>query len=271
MRPLPSASDNLIGRGAHHGDEASLSSPPNHLRAPPMRCFLATESELDATGERPAPPTHPPAFVQKPSLESTNLPTPTPDQHQSPGLAPRSSVSAANSSPLSSSSSASSLLSYSPSAIGHGVLDGNAEPLASLFAALSRPESAISTSSSRRNSLTASSLSYRDSAAAPRSEASHQDAASSPVPQLIMPSLSVPRRRPFSDAGRSIGKLKVLVAGQAGMSYPILLQLPSSSSLTLIQTRNRYRQDFTNPVSIPKLRAHRTYRPSHPSQAGSDS
>jgi hypothetical protein len=225
MRPLPSGSDNLTGRGAHHGDEADLLPVPNHPGAPPMTCYFATESELDATGGRPELPSHPTAFVRKPSHESPGLPTPTPDQHESSGLVPHSSASAASSSPLSSSSSNSSLLSYSPSAIGHGVLDGCAGPPASLFAALSRPESAISTSSSRRNSLTASSLSYRDSsspsaAAALRSEASHQDVASSPVPQLIMPSLNVPRRRPFSDAGRSIGKLKVAVAGQAGMLRP---------------------------------------------------
>ena len=36
------------------------------------------------------------------------------------------------------------------------------------------------------------------------------------IPQLIMPSLTVPRRRPFSEVGKSLGKLKIMVAGQTG-------------------------------------------------------
>jgi hypothetical protein len=43
-------------------------------------------------------------------------------------------------------------------------------------------------------------------------------------PQLIMPCLTVPRRRPFSEVGKSLGKLKIMVAGQTGMlsSYSLL-------------------------------------------------
>lgn len=70
--------------------------------------------------------------------------------------------------------------------------------------------------------MTASTMSYQDSSvasatAASRGEAHLQDVASSPVPQFIMPSLRVPRRRPFSDAGKSIGKLRLLVVGSDGM------------------------------------------------------
>lgn len=36
------------------------------------------------------------------------------------------------------------------------------------------------------------------------------------IPQFIMPSLTVPRRRPFSEVGKSLGKLKIMVAGQSG-------------------------------------------------------
>lgn len=39
----------------------------------------------------------------------------------------------------------------------------------------------------------------------------------SSVPQLIMPSLTVPHRRPFSHVGKSLGKLKIMVAGRPGM------------------------------------------------------
>ncbi|KAG6005505.1 hypothetical protein E4U21_007899 [Claviceps maximensis] len=43
------------------------------------------------------------------------------------------------------------------------------------------------------------------------------------VPQLVMPSLMVPRRRSFSETGRSLGKLKILVTGQAGIGKRSLI------------------------------------------------
>ncbi len=43
--------------------------------------------------------------------------------------------------------------------------------------------------------------------------ASIQDSA----PQLIMPSIKMPSRRPFTDQGKSMGRLKVLIAGDSGM------------------------------------------------------
>jgi len=37
------------------------------------------------------------------------------------------------------------------------------------------------------------------------------------LPQLVMPSISMPRRRPFTERGKNIGKLKIMVAGTKGM------------------------------------------------------
>lgn len=47
------------------------------------------------------------------------------------------------------------------------------------------------------------------------------DAARSPTaldtaPQLVMPSIQMPSRRPFTERGRSMGKLKILLAGDSG-------------------------------------------------------
>ena len=39
------------------------------------------------------------------------------------------------------------------------------------------------------------------------------------APQLIMPSINMPSRRPFTTTGRSMGRLKVLVAGDSGKRY----------------------------------------------------
>jgi hypothetical protein len=36
-------------------------------------------------------------------------------------------------------------------------------------------------------------------------------------PQLVMPSLAMPSRRPFTDRGKQMGRLKVAVAGAHGM------------------------------------------------------
>lgn len=38
------------------------------------------------------------------------------------------------------------------------------------------------------------------------------------VPQLIMPSIKMPSRRPFTDRGKAVGRLKILVAGDTGIS-----------------------------------------------------
>ncbi|PHH72416.1 hypothetical protein CDD83_4946 [Cordyceps sp. RAO-2017] len=46
----------------------------------------------------------------------------------------------------------------------------------------------------------------------------------STTPQLVMPSLVVPSRRPFSDIGRSLGNLRLLVAGQAGIGKTSLIR-----------------------------------------------
>jgi hypothetical protein len=37
------------------------------------------------------------------------------------------------------------------------------------------------------------------------------------APQLIMPSISMPKRRPFTEKGKGLGRLRILLAGRAGM------------------------------------------------------
>lgn len=47
-------------------------------------------------------------------------------------------------------------------------------------------------------------------------------------PQLVMPSIQMPSRRPFTVKGKSMGKLKVLIAGEAGQlasSYPLVVMM----------------------------------------------
>ncbi|KAI9850416.1 MAG: hypothetical protein M1838_005693 [Thelocarpon superellum] len=44
------------------------------------------------------------------------------------------------------------------------------------------------------------------------------------MPQLIMPSIKMPSRRPFTEKGRAMGRLKVLIAGQAGVGKTSLIK-----------------------------------------------
>jgi len=44
------------------------------------------------------------------------------------------------------------------------------------------------------------------------------------VPQLVMPSLSMPKRRPFTDRGKQMGRLKVLIMGPSGTGKTCLLR-----------------------------------------------
>ncbi|KAK8191428.1 uncharacterized protein BKA78DRAFT_134756 [Phyllosticta capitalensis] len=44
------------------------------------------------------------------------------------------------------------------------------------------------------------------------------------IPQLVMPSIQMPVRRPFTDRGKNLGKLKVLVAGGVGVGKTSLIK-----------------------------------------------
>jgi len=48
--------------------------------------------------------------------------------------------------------------------------------------------------------------------------------ASANFPQLVMPSIQMPRRRPFTTRGKCMGKIKVLIAGQSGIGKTSLIR-----------------------------------------------
>ena len=45
------------------------------------------------------------------------------------------------------------------------------------------------------------------------------------IPQLVMPSIRLPSRRPFTERGRGMGRLKVLIAGDSGEYIPFCVRL----------------------------------------------
>lgn len=84
------------------------------------------------------------------------------------------------------------------------------------------PPSFISSPGSRRNSDAGSSLDDNNSQAITSSGEEDRGMGSELIdsgsaPQLVMPSIKMPSRRPFTDKGKNMGRLKVLVAGDSGM------------------------------------------------------
>ena len=69
----------------------------------------------------------------------------------------------------------------------------------------------------------------------PQSQSSMQDSA----PQLIMPSIKMPSRRPFTERGKGLGRLKVLVAGDSGMRTGIPEGSPNYDAYTMLQVLAR--------------------------------
>lgn len=88
-----------------------------------------------------------------------------------------------------------------------------------------------------------------------------QQGASSSFPQLVMPSIQMPTRRPFTTKGKSMGKLKVLVAGRAGQSPFFTSQCICRVITSANVLRQRYWQDVAHSFHRAKLRRHRTRRP----------
>jgi hypothetical protein len=76
-----------------------------------------------------------------------------------------------------------------------------------------------------------------------------------------MPSIQMPTRRPFTTKGKSMGKLKVLVAGRAGQSTYSTLQCICRVITDANVLRQRHRQDVAHSIYRAKLRRHRTRRP----------
>ena len=116
------------------------------------------------------------------------------------------------------------------------------QPLTPLFSASPAPESITSSSHSRRgsdlDSLTSETISQVISESEDDTELQSEETDSEGAPQLVMPSIKMPSRRPFTERGKNMGRLKVMVAGDSGgffiQSYAILL----------INKRYRNWQDF---------------------------
>lgn len=75
------------------------------------------------------------------------------------------------------------------------------------------------------------------------------------APQLVMPSIKMPSRRPFTEKGRNIGRLKVLIAGDSGK--------PTLAVLLLSLTSHSRWKDLPHQSYRPNLRRHCARRSSN--------
>ncbi|KAG9255214.1 uncharacterized protein F5Z01DRAFT_635502 [Emericellopsis atlantica] len=203
MRPTPGMANRREG-GGDSEEEALLATPTANLA-----CFITTEAALDAAEDDSGPSPFQSTYTRrKASFES-----PT---HASRSRWP---------SPTPTGDSIASLSSSALDTEYEGITTQDQSPMvaASALAAMSEAPSIISDVSSRRQSVEELPRPVLDEessfAPSPTAFSGHHRA-----PQLIMPSLSVPQRRPFSEAGRSVGKLKLLVAGQPGIGKTSLVQ-----------------------------------------------
>ncbi|KAH6667946.1 Septin-domain-containing protein [Halenospora varia] len=91
------------------------------------------------------------------------------------------------------------------------------------------PASLMSSPDSRRNSNAGS---YTDDVASQAIVSSGDDERdnglemmdSGSAPQLVMPSIKMPSRRPFTERGKNMGRLKVLIAGDSGVGKTSLIK-----------------------------------------------
>lgn len=97
------------------------------------------------------------------------------------------------------------------------------------YTPLSFPPSSMSSPGSRRSSDAGSSMDDVASQAIVSSGDEDRDIGSVMIdsgsaPQLVMPSIKMPSRRPFTERGKNMGRLKVLIAGDSGVGKTSLIK-----------------------------------------------
>ncbi|KAF4456928.1 hypothetical protein F53441_1052 [Fusarium austroafricanum] len=183
----------------------------------PTACFITTEADLDARRDRSRPQFRQQSDRRKCSRNSRRPSTPR--QRRSP---PRASTSHKPASPAwESDDSEESVAEQEP-------LNLPSQPSTPSLVGLSHSGSVMSISSQSCSlagpSIDAHSDLILDDASLPVTDLVDNQDSQNTVPQLIMPSLMVPRRRPFSEVGKSLGKLKIMVAGQCGIGKTSLIK-----------------------------------------------
>ncbi len=209
--PRPADND---GPPAFH---SSNNSPQN------MTYFLADEASVDAFLEQPLPSPHRSRDARK--QQSAKPETSTPLEAEIPDM-PSTGLPAEMEKSPQGVESRPETPSYRPSGTpASHPLPSISQPMTPIMLGTPGPASALSSSSSRRNSFAGSFSEDIESGALSIAGDSHPEQSSSMMdsgsaPQLVMPSIKMPSRRPFTEGGKRRGRRTVLVAGDSGMLLP---------------------------------------------------
>lgn len=80
----------------------------------------------------------------------------------------------------------------------------------------------------------------------------HMNVSQGEAPQLVMPSINMPVRRPFTEKGKEVGKLKILVAGSKGELHRDLYRYVEC----IMTSSTRCGQVFSHSIHCQELRGH---------------
>ncbi|RDW71047.1 hypothetical protein BP6252_07610 [Coleophoma cylindrospora] len=250
MRPLP-------------GDDADRSRRPSLSQATPMAqpqmtYFLADEKTMEASALNPAP-------RQRESVkghviaENTEpiMSSPEPDvgkarHNWKNNLMQQMSAESDDGTTRSRSSSphySDLSRNASPSHERHPSQTNLSRPFTPSIFESPAPGSVVSSPRSRRESDAGS---FMDDIASQAIMSSGEEGEQDPpammdsgsAPQLVMPSIKMPSRRPFTDRGKNMGRLKVLIAGDSGIGKTSLIK-------AIVQTC----EDIVHvdPISLPPI------------------
>ncbi|OTA95120.1 hypothetical protein M434DRAFT_394012 [Hypoxylon sp. CO27-5] len=208
MRPFPG--DDAFGRhrSADHDPAPLMASTSNSQ----MSFVLADESSIDSYFEQ----SHPHSRFLDARKATTAL---HPHKGDRGGEASRQPAihSDRDYTSVYSPSSRDSVFTHSPASMKSHNHSSPSRPITPIMLGTSYAGSAISSPSSRRNSFTGSVSEHAVSSDEEPLEQGHSSMDSGSAPQLVMPSIKMPSRRPFTDTGKSLGRLKVLFAGDSGV------------------------------------------------------
>lgn len=224
-------------RAADDDDTASSFRPPP---APQMTYFLADEAAADASLEQSLPSPHRPRESRK--SPSSEKPESEPDiSHHTaendgsnagdPVSTEGQMMAQGDSRPATPSAKSAT---GTPASLAQAAVS---QPMTPILLGTSESAYGLSGSSSRRNSLEGSLFGGFGSGAVSTAGEARLEPSSSAMmdsgsaPQLIMPSIKMPSRRPFTEEGKAMGRLKILLAGDSGKPCPLSVVHPCLSDV----------------------------------------
>ncbi|KAI1805799.1 Septin-domain-containing protein [Daldinia bambusicola] len=213
MRPFPGdhAWQGRQRPADHEPVPLMASSSSNH-----MSFFLADESSVDSYLEQSNP--HSRFLDARKSAASTNVLSHRANDKDGESSKQATIQRERDYMPAYSQSSRASVFAHSPASMRSQNCSSPSRPITPIMLGTSCTGSVVSTPSSRRNSFAGSLSDHEfssDDEFFEQRPSNVSDSAS--APQLVMPSIKMPSRRPFTETGKNLGRLKVLFAGDSGI------------------------------------------------------